>query len=400
MKRPSESRIAFTIFCFIFGAFPCRAAGDEKTAMPVLSVVRTWGDLAAQKPVMTQPSPQDGKPAPAPLACKLGISDSEGEHYGGVVLYCLVEHGGDEAGSLPGRGTLGPFRVDVGFAEPADIQIAKDEQKVSGLFLAVKSGSACLYMKIITLAKVGDYHVQVRKQMDDAKQSQLKPVAAATVKVLEKHGMLWSPWGDPDSQPMDAQGLVKEGDYSLMKVANPAGGVAIPTWQGAYAAVIAKVPDAKLPLPQIIPFEADPGVQLDMKESVLTVKLADDEVSTYYPDDHFLTRWWVNGKPVQFKPDVPGMNRPRALAAAEKLVKEIRFRMEFHPDRLGVKKGDKVGVQLLFCPQGWGCSGEGIMEAMKSTISVEDKLEPWRISRMSNRVNFVYSGDPASPAAQ
>lgn len=396
MKIPSRPAVAFAVLCFIFGAAPCKAADDKPQKAPPLAVVRTWGDLVSQKPVVFQPPAPKGQPAPAPLRCKLGISGSTAEHYGGVVLYCLVEGGGDSGDGFGGREAFGPFKISV--REPGDTSTAEAGEGPMMRY-AKKPGEACLFMKTVPLGATGIYHIQVGELSNDAKKPESTTIAEATVSVPEKHGTLWSPWNDPDKEP-DGNGSTDDENFSLMEVANPAGGVAVPNWDGSTAVPIAKIPDAKLPLPQIIPAAADPGIQLSVKGSVLAVKLADDETSIYYPDDRFLTRWWVNGKPVLLKPDAQARRWPRALAAPEIMVKEIRFQMDFHPERLGVKKGDTVGVQLLFCPRGWEYSGpRALADVSKETMQMdEDKPEPWRISRMSNRVDFVYSGDRASAA--
>ncbi len=282
----------------------------------------------------------------------------------------------------------------VNVMEPADIRTGQlAEEKWSRMAYAKKS--ARLYMKTVPLRIAGDYQIEVREAVGDPEKSDFKPVARAVVKVVEKPGTFWFPWGEPDKEPAADSGSVE--DFSHMQVANPVGGVALPEWKGYMGIAIDKIPDGKQPLPQITPADADPGIQLSVKGSRLTVKLADDEISTYFPDDHFLTRWWVNGKPVQLKVDAPDQKWNRAIGAADVRVKEIRFQMEFHPDRLAVKKGDTVGVQLLFCPQGWEYSGNKAMAQEVKAIMLDDgRPKPLSISRMSNKVEFVYSGNPAS----
>ena len=66
--------------------------------------------------------------------------------------------------------------------------------------------------------------------------------------------------------------------------------------------------------------------------------------------EHFiLARWRVNGKPLKFddtvdgceaadQPDVPSVSR------------EVRFKLKFSAEALGAKAGDKISLQLLFCP--------------------------------------------------
>lgn len=69
-----------------------------------------------------------------------------------------------------------------------------------------------------------------------------------------------------------------------------------------------------------------------------------------WPEDYFLVRWWVNDKPVILKTadERPAFERVGAIRVAEVL--RLRWKVDWA--LLGAKSGDRVGVQLLYCPAG------------------------------------------------
>ena len=259
-------------------------------------------------------------------------------------------------------------------------------------------GSAFLYMKVIPMNQIGEYTLSLWERLDGTKNTAFFAVASATVKVSKEPETFWSPWGEPKAEETAMQEAVA--NYRMMDVANPDTGIALPKWEGEEPVLIEKLPDAKLPLPQLLPAKPDAGIKLSVKDNQLIVKL-DDDVSDYFldEDETFLTRWWVNGKPFIPKLDTPALrNRARAAAQAANAGSEVevRFQVEFHPEFLGLKKGDTVGVQLLYCPHGWECTGPELIKEAAAAMqkSVPIKAEQIHISRLSNRVDFVYSGNP------
>lgn len=69
-----------------------------------------------------------------------------------------------------------------------------------------------------------------------------------------------------------------------------------------------------------------------------------------WPEDYFLVRWWVNGNPVLLKSadERPAFDRVGAIRMAEVL----RLRWKIDWVALGAKSGDRIGVQILYCPAG------------------------------------------------
>ncbi len=377
-----------------------RAADPEKP-LP-LAEVHTWGDLLAQKPVTLQikTAPSEKQDATSaekkPLSFRLGIDRTHAKLYGTVVLYCLAQGNigqmdGEQPHSDP---SLGPFLIDV--QGPLKIAALKDLKAIVA-DRYMMSHSNALYIQTVPLNQKGFYTITLQQAVGGIEGHYMAMVKVSVPSELETP---WSPWMEPNGNSgSNAQPAETEERYSEMEVSNPSSRIALPNWDGAEPIFLDKLPDKKLPLPEFIPDRPDAGIQLTLKGSTLIVKL-DEELSVVYPDVAFLTRWWVNNKP--FIPKLEFQDSQRNGTGAAGRVKEVHFVMEFHPEVLGVKKGDRVGVQLLYCLGGWEYVGVAQMaQAQEPRAQLADKSEDMQIpsiSRLSNRINFIYSGDPKSIA--
>jgi hypothetical protein len=320
------------------------------------------------------------------------------KRFDAAVLYCLAQGDTTSLGASGSQDSLGPFMIKTQSPEIADLEAG---YSVDGMSAGSANTAGVLYVKTVPFSAAGDYSIQVQglaAAQDPKGKAEFRTVGKATVKVSEQMASLWSPWIDPLDvhQPVYGGGA-NDTDYSLMDVANPSGGAALPGCNGWQPVLIRKLPDAGARLPVLIPSEPDWGITLKLQGNEFIVKL-DEDISTYYPDEHFLTRWWVNGKLFIPDPKAEGVVRARQLGAADKDVREARFRVEFHPDYLGLKKGDKVAVQLLYCRK-WEYLSPAQMENQAALPGQRERDQPLvSLSRLSNRIEFIYSGDPKSIA--
>lgn len=384
----------------LFPAARCPAADEAKPK--ALCVVRTWGDLLAQTPVSLPVSESGSSPAPS---WRLGIDSTDGKLYGGVVLYCL-QQGGDAPANLGDR-SLGAFLVQIQSSATQTYAAEKTVTITSNEPATVASGGALLYMKIIPLTQPGDYTITVKMPAGKTGDAANQVLAATTINVSGEEKTIWTPW--PLNTAKGAVGLLAKDDApgcTSIGVANPDTGLAEPRPPLLQPIAVGKLPNAKLPLPQLFPTIPDDGLKLTAARSLLIATM-DEGIEPQYPDEKFLTRWWINGKPfVPKSAPMPVSNqyfmRHNGALALEEFAKEVCFQVEFHPEILGAKKGDVIGVQLLLCPAGWSYSGP-VPEMQQIALAEEPKQAPAdaehiQIARLSNRVNFVYSGDPASMA--
>ena len=384
----NPTRLYGFVFVFVLMRFSCAADAPSPTSLP-LAVVHTWGELRSQTPVTL-----------AGGTYWLGIDCSDAKLYGGAVLYCLTKGANADARTRDG---LGPFQVEV--------QIPAKQLRAAAMALqdeydggqAKVPNAETLYMKTIPLSQVGEYTITLKEPLGDAKDLKFQAVAIATVKVSSEPGSIWSPW--PLNAADGEVGLLARDDdnraYCAAGVVNPATGVAIPmmpAWAGTGDVIPA--PDA--PLPQLVPEQPDPNTKLQVSGAMLIVTL-DHVIQPKCVDEKFLSRWWINGKPFVPKLEAPAFSmfysmRHNGMVPRDSAT-EVGFQVEFHPEILGVKKGDTIGVQLLLCPMGSEYSGAQPDQMINIGEGEFGNMELrfWQ-PRMSNRVTFVYTGDPVRMA--
>jgi hypothetical protein len=157
---------------------------------------------------------------------------------------------------------------------------------------------------------------------------------------------------------------------------------ALPNLSGLQWTPIAEV--KKGALPGIVPAKAG-KLRLQIKADLLTLS-ADQDLSSR-PDRYTLLRFWLNGKPVRWT----GRCLLLMDRGIEVPVPSVTGRIRW-PDLLpGLKAGDRVRVQALFCYCGWWNTGE---EEVRTSLA-----SPWRAARpslLSRPVEFVYQPPPTT----
>ncbi len=382
----TTTRIYLSVWLVMLTGLSCAAQAPAP-----LADVRTWGDLREQPPVA---SPSAANEAPLP-PCRLGVNFAAAKLYGGVVVYCLAQEKPTGAAFAT---NLGPFQVEV--ARPKSAQAIFQEWSMAGPAGQQASGEA-LFMQSIPLNEPGDYTITVKRPRGDPKRPSFEAVASTTVTVANEPGPIWSPW--PLNAADGAVGILAGDDKNQREagasgVANPSTGVAIPQLAGCFVSGAPDSPGPNQPLPELLPSEPDPGLKLQATGSLLIVTL-DHGILPYFCDEKFLTCWWVNGRPFTPKlapmafSDIYFMRHNGAWGG--NLAGQMTFQVEFHPEILGAKKGDEIGVQLLLCPRGWEYSGP-----VQNSPMFNDDWEPIDADmrsvepRLTNRITFAYTGDP------
>jgi hypothetical protein len=142
-------------------------------------------------------------------------------------------------------------------------------------------------------------------------------------------------------------------------------------------------PPPRTPLPRFIPDEPSPSLRLAAAGNTVTIT-SERTILVSRPDNHFLVRWWIKGKPFVPRPLL-------VLEATNGLMvfgKRIRLTVDLPADRFGAKSGDEVRLQLLYCPYGTQPAGEDL--AMKIAMKLadwEDKDSP-HLPILSNVASF------------
>jgi len=88
-------------------------------------------------------------------------------------------------------------------------------------------------------------------------------------------------------------------------------------------------------------------IQANSNEATLTFP---GGLHASWPEDYYLTRWWVNDKPVILEPnkDIQELQKVGAMRMGE----QMRLRWKIDWALLGAKSGDRVALQVMYCPAG------------------------------------------------
>jgi hypothetical protein len=329
------------------------AAAEEKPPTPRIAVVKTWQDL------IRQPAIDMG----GGVRVRLGIEAAKTPRWSGVLLYCLTEgFKRPEGGSGPVP--LGPVFVTCTLRdglrrlkEKANWARKASEREENAAYL--------LFVKPLVATRMGTYKVRVRDGTD-------KLLAQAELVATSDFFHPWMPWGQPH-----------ERDYFN----NDADGIALPRvgaldpFATLSAERVRDVRFLKERLPTLLPQRQSPGFVIQMKGKGLHIKSARQRLILGRPHSRFLVRWWVNDRP--FGPEQKSEFWGEAYHELIRTGHELTLPLELDPRRFGAVKGDRIGLQVVYCPGGWAwCSRTRSMGFGRAQPAL-----------LSNRINVVVGED-------
>ncbi len=352
-------------------------AVEPPPATPALAVavVKGWADLLAQ-PVID---------LGAGVCVRLGLESATGAAGSGVLLYCLAE-GFTPPRSGSGEDWLGPVRISLVVdgvrcvrAKSMWSRQVGDRHPVLGL---------PLYARMISIPMPGSYviGIEAAPAIDITNE---RTLATATIVGVVEADLPWSNLG----APARGTGLLEEtADQALAKaVVIPCGLTgtfrAIPIWDGMEA--LSHLPDAdqarfRQPLPTLLPTTPDPHLKLSRHDGFLVL---DSQVALAFcaGDPSFLARYWINDQP--FIPAAGAGARYGGICFND--VHRVALQCDLDPAALKAKSGDRIGVQILYCPGGWTWSGQDGAEHLAGplTLETDPDLPP---ALLSNRLDFVF----------
>jgi hypothetical protein len=135
-------------------------------------------------------------------------------------------------------------------------------------------------------------------------------------------------------------------------VTNLGQGIALPNVIGFWGlATDPQTEGAGARLPALLPEEAG-GLRLTVDPDTLLLRVEPgQEITSGRPDWHFLARWWVNGKPFFPRPVLPIPQRGGVKLDFSD--EDVAMQLRLDAKKLGARPGDRVELQLLYCPSGW-----------------------------------------------
>jgi hypothetical protein len=316
-----------------------------------IAVVKTWQDLQGQ------PALDLGG-----VRIQLGIEADSAPRWSGVLLYGLTE------GYVPPTcwkgDPLGPVQVSYQFEQerPRRGEVRSGARTRERL---PPSGARLLFTQALFLDRVGSYTVRILGP-------QGRLVATCTLRGTAGPFHPWMPWG----QSNGGEALNNELNEIALPFFCPTRYRVIPKGTPEYEAM-----RRKEKLPTLLPANPDPWFRIRVKGRELLLE-CDAKMVVTRPHSRFLVRWWINGKP--FVPRQASEIRDEMFHELIQEDQELTLALEVDPRRFRAAKGDRIGLQILYCGDGWSwCLPRAEHRAAWGRGEV----------RLSNRVEFVSDGD-------
>jgi len=389
-------------------------------AQAPIPTVHTWGDLQNAPKFSMVPfhavDPQKTLPAPTePVSFQVGVSSDTVAAGSAILLYFLGLTGSQDP-YTPQEWGVYWLEIDGQMEGGSTLNITYHDQKgpTGPLF----------YAQAISFQTPGDHVLKLIKPIDPETKPAPKHevLAQVTIHVKDVPNNRWYPlWTIQKTSCGARRGKNADGSYyAIEPVTNPKGGVAVPDpprpgWFKSF-------PNSEKALPALYPAgEAGSRVQLKMDDSTLIVTF-EPRIEGFFPDDYFLTRWWVNGKQVELNPkeSSPGQVRLLDVYKPDSIfqrvawrasigiplltmgaqiwhTKEVHFDLDFQPEWIGAKKGDRIDVQFLYCPTGFIQPPGGSANCFLRGDEPSSSYSCTSFSELSNRIAFTYSGDLKHP---
>jgi hypothetical protein len=127
--------------------------------------------------------------------------------------------------------------------------------------------------------------------------------------------------------------------------------------------------------------QPDQGLKLTLSANAFVVDASKMKMSD---DRSLIARWWVNDKPCIPHPDAP-LQLEQAEARLEQAVPVLRVRFSLPDDLLGLHAGDRIGVQAMYCPDGWHYADP----RADMMLFAQDHLKDGAGIMVSNRLDFI-----------
>jgi len=329
--------------------------------------VKTWGELRKQ------PAIEVGNG----VSVRFGIEAAECGLAEGVFVYCLTD-GYAPPASWHEHDRFGPLYIVLSDGDGKQLDVWTD-----GFGLVTKrklpaglDKCQLLFLRRAVAVRPGVVRVRVEQRPN---RDESRVVAAGELKVAGS--------GHPFLR-FDYSGPKRRAGQTEFRERNSPGGPALPSWPEFCQLVSQGTVDGKdirraadERLPRLVPNAPSPDFELAVADGIMTVR-SKSGIGTFGPNYHFLARWWVNDKPVAAAiPDDPIGGRLGHRFTDDKPWPEVKLRLDLALEQLGAKRGDEVGVQLLYCEHG----SEPVHEQKMTIIKGWDRDT---LPLLSNRVTF------------
>lgn len=326
------------VACLACGAAACAAVAVATYIANLDSIpaVRTWGELERR------PTIDIGGGA----TIRLGMESKSCPAGSGVLVYCLAE--GLPSSLRTSSNQLGPVRVRVS----GDDTLTSLHKGVEdyGLEQGADGQTPRFFLKVIEVPHVGRLTIEVLSHKGEV-------LATSRIRGTDEPLHPWIPW----NRAMET-----------METGALASGRALPNWDGVRGMV--KPSDGHLP--RLFPAEVDPDLTIEKVGMSLRVTLRREVDRSW---KLYLSRWWVNGR--AFQPESVSFDEIWEGMHDRQQVRTLA--LPFNAESLGARRGETIGLQLLYCPRGW--SQQGPEREQPYSLWDDDEAFP----HVSNKIEFI-----------
>lgn len=326
------------------------AAPAKPENLPQPKVVRTWGELKSQ-PAIKLP---DGS------VIRLGVETDKVPRDGGFLVYGLVEGRNWKPGGIH---PLGPVRVMTRSRRLREIgKIAHHLQRIPKRWQDAKQFLFVAHLMVGTDRNI----LEFRNNKDKLIARRLLTIPKEKV----------HPWFSFEKNAVEGN----KGQRGQVRYA-PTQQMVLPRWDGDWPFTVdvevgkKKADDWKLPRFEFL--KPDPRLKLTATGTTLKVHATQELMLNRLPD-RWIARWWINGKPLRDQ-DVQTREAREEIQELIETGRELVMPLDLSP--LKLKSGDRVSVQLLLCPDGWG----QLYGAIKL---IAKRKSSWVMPAMTNKVEI------------
>lgn len=236
-----------------------------------------------------------------------------------------------------------------------------------------------LFARPIHVVEEESVRVQVYSQKRDPETGYLelgRLLASRTLQSTKKSSHAWMTW------------KIESNKKQMLSIENVAEGIALPHVPEMRPTVVEGTVEGQQirwprnrELPKLIPTNFT-TLKCSLTDDILNIE-SDREISLDSAGHAILVRWWVNDQPFY----------PKQLAREKRLsgfrtyipqpaAKKIRVRLKINRKALGANKGDRIGLQLLECPELWLW-----VDRYRTRIRKSWHGDDWPM--ISNRIDFT-----------
>lgn len=359
-----------SLLLFISVLVPADAQGQGNAPAPV-EVVRTFGELARRPALLLKEGTR----------VHLGLETARVPRDSALLVYALVK--GQRWSGASGE-ALGPLGVECERRVEGRVRERLESMRaIRDRVATLRESSLHFFAATVSVGRPGEYALKLRD-------SEGKVIAEATIEATEEREQPWlmlTSSAQLEEQALER--LLRENEPARAALTLSPGHVGLARCDGGHSLPSSLGPNGEgtdMPLPRW-KFGRAPGVALTASPRSLELSFK-NPMELIETQERLLVRVWVNQKPFMPREREAEEVLRKAVKTLESSTTRLVIDLDFNPARFGAKKGDRVALQVLYCPDGAELFQEGERKDRMAKARKESTDQP-RLPLLSNKAEFV-----------